>query len=74
MQWMAGRGIASYAIDFRGHGRSAGKPNAINRWDDYLDDLTRFLAIEELAATGTPLFILGHSHGGLVAAAAPMRG
>lgn len=74
MQWMADRGIACYTIDFRGHGRSAGKPNAINRWDDYLDDLTKFLAIEELAATDTPLFILGHSHGGLIAAAAAMRG
>ncbi len=74
LQWMAERGIACHALDFRGHGRSAGKPGAILRWDEYLDDLTHLLAIKELADPSPPLFVLGHSHGGLIAAAAAMRG
>jgi alpha-beta hydrolase superfamily lysophospholipase len=37
--------------------------------------MSAFLAIEELATNGAPpLFVLGHSHGGLVAAAAAQRG
>jgi alpha-beta hydrolase superfamily lysophospholipase len=74
LHWMADRGIAAYAPDFRGHGRSAGKPVAILKWDEYLDDLKAFLAIDQLADPSVPLFILGHSHGALIAAAAAMRG
>jgi lysophospholipase len=75
MQWMADRGVACHAIDFRGHGRSTGRPMYIERWEEYLEDLTAFLATEELATTPTapPLFVLGHSHGGLVAVAAAME-
>jgi lysophospholipase len=75
IQWMAEHNIASFAVDFRGHGRSAGKPGSIRRWDDHLTDLAAFLAIDELSTKhNTPLFILGHSHGALIAAAAAMRG
>ena len=74
LQWMAARGVAAHAVDFRGHGRSGGRAGFVRQWADYLDDLTAFLAIEELATTGVPLFVLAHSHGGLVAAAAAQRG
>src|SRR5438270_186998 len=73
LQWMAGHGVACHAVDFRGHGRSTGKKAHVNRWDEYLDDLTAFLNIRELSSAGddrTPVFALGHSHGGLIAAAA----
>jgi lysophospholipase len=73
--WLAERGVAAHAVDFRGHGRSGGKAGAVRRWDEYLDDLSAFLAIEELATNdGVPLFVVAHSHGGLVAAAAAERG
>ena len=74
LQWMAARGVSAHAVDFRGHGRSAGRVGAVRRWADYLDDLAAFLAIEPLATGGPPLFVLAHSHGGLVAAAAAERG
>jgi alpha-beta hydrolase superfamily lysophospholipase len=71
---MADHGLAAYAPDFRGHGRSAGKPAAILRWDEYQDDLRAFLAIDELSDQSSPLFIIGHSHGALIAIAAAMQG
>jgi alpha-beta hydrolase superfamily lysophospholipase len=76
MQWFAGRNIASFAVDFRGHGRSAGKPGFVRKWDEHLTDLAKFLAIDELSTTTnrTPLFILAHSHGGLVATVAAATG
>jgi alpha-beta hydrolase superfamily lysophospholipase len=75
MQWMASHGIACHALDFRGHGKSDGKPGFVRRWDEYLDDLDGLLAVDEVRTPeNTPLFVLGHSHGGLVAARAAERG
>ena len=73
-EWLALRGVACYTFDFRGHGRSTGRRLYVTRWEDYLDDLRAFLALAELSGRGgPPLFILGHSHGGLVLAAAVVR-
>jgi alpha-beta hydrolase superfamily lysophospholipase len=76
MRWLAERGVACHSFDFRGHGRSPGRPVYVRRWDEYLDDLATFLALDPLQpeAPGGPLFVLGHSHGGLVAATAGVRG
>src|SRR3954468_8280347 len=78
-RWLATRGVASDAFDFRGHGRSGGKRGFVRRWDEYLDDVQAILAAcrpvwssENLAQL--PLFVLGHSHGGLILAAAGIRG
>ena len=67
MRWMARRGVTCHALDFRGHGLSAGRRGFVRRWDEFLDDLNAFLAQPALAGDG-PLFVLGHSHGGLVVA------
>jgi alpha-beta hydrolase superfamily lysophospholipase len=77
MEWMAARGIACHALDCRGHGRSTGRRGYVTRWDEYLDDLDLFLRTDPLRdedRAGAPLFLLGHSHGGLVAASAGVRG
>ena len=74
LEWFAGRGVAAHALDFRGHGRSGGRVGFVRRWDEYLADLSAFLALDALATDGPPLFVLAHSHGGLVAAAAAERG
>jgi lysophospholipase len=83
MQWLAARGIGCHAVDLRGHGRSSGRRAYVERWDEYLDDLDAFLSQDELRAdappvrSGTevplPVFLLGHSHGGLVVATAGIR-
>jgi acylglycerol lipase len=58
-------GIAVYAYDMRGHGRSAGPRASIDSIDDLLDDLAIFLDRVRAREPGTPLFLLGHSVGGL---------
>jgi lysophospholipase len=73
MRWMARHGVACHALDLRGQGRSTGRPGYVDRWEDYLDDLSAILGQADIVATGRP-FILGHSHGGLIVAAAVERG
>lgn len=61
-------GIQVHACDHRGHGHSVGAPGRIPRFDRLVDDLARFATEVERRAGGKPLFVLGHSMGGLVTA------
>lgn len=64
-QALAARGHDVRASDLRGFGQSNGRRAALERWDDYLDDLEGdVLAARSL---GVPVVLLGHSLGGLVA-------
>ena len=65
---LVNNGYAVYSYDQRGHGKSGGPRAYINAWEEYVTDLER--AIERvLESSGdSPLFILGHSLGGLVVA------
>ncbi len=62
------RGIAVRAIDLRGHGQSGGPRGQVESFDDYLSDVRPWLD-EVVAGSGAPVFLMGHSMGGLVAAA-----
>ena len=65
MDAWAERGIASVAIDLRGHGRAEGRRGYCERFDDFLDDVRE---LERLTAEKRlPAFLFGHSLGGLVA-------
>jgi acylglycerol lipase len=59
-------GIELLAIDLRGHGQAPGKRARIDRFDDYLLDAEALLSIA--ARDGAPLFLMGHSMGGAIAA------
>lgn len=67
--WLAARGCAVHAYDQQGHGRSSGRRCHVRRFGDFLDDLeiVRKQAAGEHA--GLPLFLVGHSMGGLIVAA-----
>jgi alpha-beta hydrolase superfamily lysophospholipase len=60
-------GFAVYAFDLRGHGRSAGPRVAPRAWNDYVDDLDRFLSDIEKREPGKPVYVFGHSMGGAIA-------
>lgn len=65
---LARAGYGVMAIDVRGHGRSAGVAAHVDRYDDYVRDLERLVALLEQRwdqAHG-PLFVFGHSNGGLI--------
>jgi alpha-beta hydrolase superfamily lysophospholipase len=62
-------GIELIAMDLRGHGRSSGERVWVERFDDYLSDADVLLEVAETTApAGVPLFLMGHSMGGAIAA------
>ena len=60
------RGIAVYAPDVRGNGRSPGQRAYVERWDEYREDLERFVAVVRQEDPGPPIILLGNSLGGLI--------
>lgn len=60
------RGLAVYAYDMRGNGRSPGQRAYLRGWHEYRGDLDAFLACVREWEAGLPLFLLGNSLGGLV--------
>src|SRR5437016_3664382 len=54
----AERGIATIAIDMRGHGRAEGLRGSCDRFQDYLDDAAELVPLVQ--ASGAPAFLFGH--------------
>ena len=63
---LSNQGMAVYAYDLRGHGRSPGARVFIERWSDYRDDLQAFIEEVERTAPQTPIHLLGLGLGGLI--------
>lgn len=59
-------GYAVLAFDHRGHGRADGPRGDCTRWGDYLDDMQAFYSLLTSTAQARPIFLLAHSHGGLI--------
>jgi len=66
---LTARGYAVEALDLRGHGRSGGERVFVNTFEEYLEDVDRFLARVRARHPGLPIFLLGHSMGGGVVTA-----
>ena len=60
-------GYAVYAIDHRGHGRSAGSRALVDRLANAATDLDRLVDLARGAHPDVPLILLGHSLGGTIA-------
>jgi alpha-beta hydrolase superfamily lysophospholipase len=59
-------GFAVHGFDLRGHGRSPGRRGHVDRWSDYRDDVSAFVTAVAAEGPAVPLFIFGHSMGGLI--------
>lgn len=58
--------FAIYALDLRGHGKSEGQRGHINSWDEYRNDIVTFVRLLNRLYPTTPIFLMGHSMGGLI--------
>ena len=63
---MAARGFAVYVYDLCGHGLSSGARGQIRHFDEYLEDTEVFIGDVRRRQPDRPLFLLGHSMGGLI--------
>jgi len=64
----AARGQAVYALDLRGRGRSEGERFYVEDVADYVSDVAVTVALARSRHPGLPVFLLGHSAGGVVSA------
>jgi alpha-beta hydrolase superfamily lysophospholipase len=64
---LVGEGYAVHAADHRGHGRSDGPRALIENMDDVVADVDTLVDRAAAAEPGVPLYMLGHSMGGLIA-------
>lgn len=60
-------GFAVYALDLRGRGRSEGERFYVESIDEYVSDLSHLIQMAKAREPGLPVYLLGHSAGGVVA-------
>lgn len=60
-------GMAVYALDLRGRGRSSGPRLYVDDIGEYLADVDALLAHARSREPGLPVYLLGHSAGGVIA-------
>jgi len=65
---LTGRGFAVYTLDHYGHGKSDGRMGYVERFSVYLDGVSALLGRMQTEQPQLPLFLVGHSMGGLIAA------
>lgn len=68
-KYFTARGFAVYTLDHEGHGKSDGTPGHVDRFSVYLDGVTELVKRARAEQGDIPLFLVGHSMGGLIAAA-----
>lgn len=62
----AAAGYATCAVDLRGRGKSEGERCYVETFDDYVADVHALVTFAKQRDPGIPLFLLGHSAGGVV--------
>ncbi|MBY0504485.1 MAG: lysophospholipase [Bryobacteraceae bacterium] len=63
---LATSGFAVYALDLRGRGKSDGERYFIRDIHEYTNDVTALVELAKSREPGLPVFVLGHSAGGVV--------
>ena len=64
---LAAAGHATYAVDLRGRGRSDGERFYVDTFVDYVSDVAALMDLVRSRNAGLPVFLLGHSAGGVLA-------
>jgi acylglycerol lipase len=64
---LASRSLSVFAVDLRGRGQSDGERFFVETFDDYVSDVGALAAMVKSRAAGLPVYLLGHSAGGVVA-------
>lgn len=64
---LTGAGYALSTFDHRGHGHSPGLRGHIDSFQEFLDDVAASLPGAQALAPAAPVFLMGHSMGGLIA-------
>lgn len=65
-QHLTEAGFAVHAIDLRGHGKSHGPRGFVKKFDEFLDDAAFLLDRVATHHAGVPVYLMGHSLGGLI--------
>ena len=61
-------GYAVYSLDHVGHGKTEGPQEVIEHFEDFTTPMTTYYNMVKGWQPGKPIFLLGHSMGGLIAA------
>src|SRR5215475_1579806 len=60
-------GFTAYALDHEGRGRSEGKRFFVEKFSNWVDDVNTLAGRARAENPGLPVFVLGHSVGGVIA-------
>jgi len=60
-------GLAVYALDLRGRGKSDGERYYVEKFAEYQSDVDVLVKLARTREPGLPMFMLGHSAGGVIA-------
>jgi lysophospholipase len=66
-EYLVTMGFECFVPDLRGFGRSGGNRGSVRAFSDFTKDLAALHNIAERETKSVPLFLLGHSFGGLIA-------
>lgn len=60
------RGLAVYALDLHGRGKSDGERFYLEKIEDYLEDVDTLVHLAKSRLPAVPVYVLGHSAGGVI--------
>ena len=63
---LVANGFAVYALDLRGRGKSQGERYYVEKFADYTSDVHTLVKLAKARETGLPVFLFGHSAGGVI--------
>ncbi len=63
---LTSKGLAVYAVDLRGRGLSDGERYYVEKVADYVNDVHALVTLARTREPGLPIYLLGHSAGGVI--------